>query len=74
MKTKTKTKIEIIEMFVKNGSCGSVSCLNECPFVSKNKLTCKFLRTSLYESIYKLREENEELKVQVKKMKLFLKE
>ena len=69
MKNKTKTKIEIIEKFVKNGSCGSISCLDECPFVSKKNLTCKFLQTSLYKSIYELRKENEELKVQVEKMK-----
>lgn len=49
-----KTKIKIIEKFVKNGSCGSVSCLDEF---------CKFLQTSLYKSIYELREENKQLKL-----------
>lgn len=64
-----KTKIEIIEKFVKSGSCGSIGCLSECPFFSKKKKVCKFFQTSLYESIHELREEKEQLKQQVEELK-----
>lgn len=50
-----KTRIEVIENFVKTGNCGDVSCHYECPFFSKKNKACKIHNTSLYKSIYELR-------------------
>jgi hypothetical protein len=64
-----KTKVEVIEHFIKTGTCGSASCHYDCPFFSKKKEVCKFHNTTLYKSIYKLRKENELLIAQIGKPK-----
>ena len=64
-----KTRIEVIENFVKTGNCGDVSCHYECPFFSKKNKVCKIHNTSLYKSIYELRKKNEQLKAQIEQLK-----